>query len=493
MSFTPQLRVGTIFIAIGILAGLTPANDAYADRPARMAEFHIGQSMRFQQKGDFDRALKELEKGLSENPNSARTYFNIGNLQLTRGLFKESSEAFEKAVKLYQDTSEHLPTNDPFTRLESAKDNLGFTYTILGRYDDAIKLHQEIRNPPFDDYGPDRGLAVAYMLKGDMEKSRKHLDFYLKHIESTDPKLAEGMKRLADKVASNELSSEAFLAYMKASYSLNDRDKSKEYLQLALTEDPQEPLFQELLQKITSAENVKDVRNKAKRNGQVESIRSFIMKGDNSKAIKEAKKFVKKRRDDPTGYLMLGVAYGQNGDIDKSIEAYLDGLKVLPTSDTLNYNLAHTYFVTRSYRSAEQYAQRTIEINPKYPDVHGLLAKIRLAQKQYQNALDLFELEAEISPRNPSVLSNMGEIYYQYLKDYPKAIEYYDKALALNPNDIQILKWKSDAYFQMNDFIQARDVMIRAKEKMQKKPQLQAAVSQAEAWVSELQKRIDEP
>jgi tetratricopeptide (TPR) repeat protein len=41
----------------------------------------------------------------------------------------------------------------------------------------------------------------------------------------------------------------------------------------------------------------------------------------------------------------------------------------------------------------------------------------------------------ELDPRNPEVHKNLGLLFFYKLKDYPKAKEYWEKYLVLNPGD----------------------------------------------------------
>lgn len=494
MAQTTFSKYAEVLVLIISLIGCRPdfLQDPSDDGREGMGEFHIGRSAHFEQKGAYRRALSELEKGLAESPNNPRIYFNIGTLKLNQGLFEEAAGAFEKAAELYKVRKRHAnyQDNDPFDRLDATEDNLAFTYTLLGRYDEAIALHQAVRNPPFDDYVPDRGLAVALMLKGDPERSFHHLDFYLKHIEKTDPGQTSMVKGLMEKVAQGQISRQALLGYLRALATVYDREKSLSFLQPAIAEAPDEPAIRMLLSGWEATDRGENKEAVARRAGRVQHIRSLLASSKSVEAVRAAKKFLKEYPQDPTGYMMVGIAYGQMGEIAKSIEAYKEGLSIMPQSDALNYNLAHTYFVTERLTEAEYYAQKVIEINAKYPDVHSLLAKIRVAQHQYENAINFLVREADISG-GAQVLADIGEIYYQHLKNYRKAIEYYDEALKQNPNDLEVLNWKADAYYQLGDIRKARDVSVELKSKLEELPNSKEMVHQVEAWIRELEGQIN--
>ena len=54
----------------------------------------------------------------------------------------------------------------------------------------------------------------------------------------------------------------------------------------------------------------------------------------------------------------------------------------------------------------------------------------------------------EINPNCLEALTNLGHLYHQK-KDYPKAIEYFEKAMGLAPNLIDVRLAQSDIYFRL--------------------------------------------
>jgi tetratricopeptide (TPR) repeat protein len=55
-----------------------------------------------------------------------------------------------------------------------------------------------------------------------------------------------------------------------------------------------------------------------------------------------------------------------------------------------------------------------------------------------EQAIEYYDKALDIDPKNADVLINKGEVLYQS-KKYNEAIECYDKALAIDPNDVAIL------------------------------------------------------
>lgn len=77
----------------------------------RTADNYIKQAITSAQKGNFDKALQELETAAESDPFSAQVYYGLGALYVHRGLLEEARSAFNKGVSLgldYQLTPSHI-------------------------------------------------------------------------------------------------------------------------------------------------------------------------------------------------------------------------------------------------------------------------------------------------------------------------------------------------------------------------------------------------
>lgn len=77
----------------------------------------------------------------------------------------------------------------------------------------------------------------------------------------------------------------------------------------------------------------------------------------------------------------------------------------------------------------------------KKAEAHKLVKSgiIKLYQSKYYEALDDFTLAAEYDPENPEIWYSIGNVYMN-LKEYLKAIEYYNQAIGLKED-------YADAYY----------------------------------------------
>ena len=82
---------------------------------------------------------------------------------------------------------------------------------------------------------------------------------------------------------------------------------------------------------------------------------------------------------------------------------------------------------------AAEYYMRALEIDPHYTKAIRRLAHLRIEQQRYDEALELFQLLADIDPSNAVAHVNMGIVLF-YLGRSNEALQSFDQALFLNPS-----------------------------------------------------------
>jgi TolB-like protein/Tfp pilus assembly protein PilF len=108
---------------------------------------------------DFDKAIEYGEKAVELGPNNSSAHFFHGMALRYAGQYKEAISKFEKAIRL-----------NPIKPINYLN-NLGWSYLLAKEYESAIKVFNEAiqRNPDY--LFAYMGLAAAYNLSGDKDKS----------------------------------------------------------------------------------------------------------------------------------------------------------------------------------------------------------------------------------------------------------------------------------------------------------------------------------
>lgn len=111
-------------------------------------------------------------------------------------------------------------------------------------------------------------------------------------------------------------------------------------------------------------------------------------------AVSHFKKAVEQDHDFPFAWDNLGICYRKLGDYDKALEAYRTSLKIDPTGKMPLQNIPIIY----------------------------------IYKKEYQKAIDAYQEMKKVYFEDPEVEYGIGQVYFQYIKDYEKSLDFIAKA-----------------------------------------------------------------
>jgi TolB-like protein/TPR repeat protein len=89
-------------------------------------------------------------------------------------------------------------------------------------------------------------------------------------------------------------------------------------------------------------------------------------------------------------------------------------------------------FLKQEYnlRQAEEEFRKAIELKPSYATAHQWYHGVLLDQLRWDEALEQVQKAVELDPLSPIINANLG-IFYEYKKDYGKALEFYRRSVEL--------------------------------------------------------------
>lgn len=156
----------------------------------------------------------------------------------------------------------------------------------------------------------------------------------------------------------------------------------------------------------------------------------------------------------------------KNKNYTSAIQYYKKALELNPTKEEVYINLAQIYIENKNFEAANEICQKGLLVLPSSEKLKTYLADIKnynagsqynlasklYSEKQYDKALNQF---LQIQDKTKEVNLAIASCYWQML-NYKKANEYYQKVLALEPNNIEALANSAWAYYSMNDFTNAK-------------------------------------
>lgn len=152
------------------------------------------------------------------------------------------------------------------------------------------------------------------------------------------------------------------------------------------------------------------------------------------------------RRGMAASYNNLGVAYRNQGALDKALEYYItsmqiyDSLKNQEGMATTRNNIANVYSIKKDYGQAMRYLEESNAIFREIGDPFRLVGSmnnlgnlyndIHLFDKARQYFTDAYSLSEKQGAEFADPLNNMGNLYFNQ-GNYQVAIGYYEKGLAI--------------------------------------------------------------
>jgi len=112
-------------------------------------------------KGEYDKAVEEGERGASLDPNSAVALTMYGSALMHACRYEEAISVFQKALRL-----------SPVKPMSGCLQNLGVSYRQIGKYDEAVKFYKRLLQVQPNHFIAHLGLTATYSMMGRLEDAR---------------------------------------------------------------------------------------------------------------------------------------------------------------------------------------------------------------------------------------------------------------------------------------------------------------------------------
>jgi len=414
--------------------------------------------------GDIDSAERTALKGLSlsqdENEKINQMYFMnaLGLIQNLKGDYNQALENFQEALILTENLGKK---NDKLGVLI----NIGHVYMNKSDNKSALKYITEALDLTNDDtpalikFSISNSLGVIYRDNGDMPNAIKSIEDALKISEKTgdlyrkslcfnnlaEIKLTQGLLQPALNYASEAL---------KIDEQLGNLDNMCNTLNtignIFRTAGQYETALNHFEKAFQVAEKIKDVGAKALVLNSIGVI--FYQKGEYSVALEKYEEALQMNEEignlsgKATGLNNIGMFYRTKGDYNKALDFFNQSIKITEDINENKYlairygNLASIYEATRQFDKAVEVYNKTLSMEKSQGNLEGVakqliniggilgdLGKYQETIKNYEQALNIMENIGNKLGIADS-LNNLGVIYYKYLKNHEKSIEYLQQA-----------------------------------------------------------------
>ena len=166
-------------------------------------------------------------------------------------------------------------------------------------------------------------------------------------------------------------------------------------------------------------------------------------------------------------YLTKGNILAKNGQNVEAIENYKLSLEKNNISTQALYNMGICYLNMKDYQQANKCFDDALLINPNLLEIYIAKAKIFEEQKNYNNAIELYN---EIIPKFPyddNIFYKKG-ICLENMEEYQEALKNFEQGLDINKSNIDCLYHKGyccDILNNKKEALKCYDDIIKSKEK----------------------------
>ncbi|MCL5127282.1 lipopolysaccharide assembly protein LapB [Algibacter sp. L4_22] len=183
---------------------------------------------------------------------------------------------------------------------------------------------------------------------------------------------------------------------------------------------------------------------------------------------------VENNPDKESNYLALIFRYSENNNKEKAFETAKELLKTNPNSQLVHLALYKFYLDENNTDKAIESMKIVVQSTQIKPEakVKVLSDFVNFVKQNPQYEADLLEATAMVSQEdNEKSLLEMGQ-YYLSKNDKPKALEYFEKALAQDSNNFAVLKNILLLQIDLQDYKQVEEKSTDALEKYPSQPLL---------------------
>lgn len=281
-------------------------------------------------------------------------------------------------------------------------------------------------------------------------------DFYLEKVLLEDMPQYSAGENLLFKNRKQRLHRSSFAAKFAnlAQYLEDLREKKKIQLEEQIDRDAWEYYAQEAEFRLEKGELTRgdvayayeqagDVENAERFGGTVDlyiqEYKDFYVKGKYRAAEDVLLKALELDEENVSIYLELSRVYKRVGELDAAEQILLKAVVIDADSIDAYKLLGSIYYKKNQLKKAlEVFKNEVLDIDPMDKDSLVYLAIIYEDSNQPELAIEVFEQANELYPNDYQILTNMGTLYGKR-ENFGLAIEYFEKALELNPSNQTVL------------------------------------------------------
>lgn len=221
-------------------------------------------------------------------------------------------------------------------------------------------------------------------------------------------------------ISVNQKYAPSYLGRARASVAINPKQDVIEDLDLAIKNDPnyaeaylERGLYYYNKQDLKSASADLKMASGLTKSPIVEMnlAKVLLAQGENAAALEAAKNANQMDITMLDGYLVLGMAYQANNQIDQAVQVLETYLKYKPDNAEAFALLGEAYFNRNDYAKAESYLLQALNLDGNNPDTYFWLGQTYLNQKSIDKALANYQKARDLKPESFDFSEGLAKAY----------------------------------------------------------------------------------
>lgn len=165
---------------------------------------------------------------------------------------------------------------------------------------------------------------------------------------------------------------------------------------------------------------------------------------------------------DHSVHLALGTLYRESGQLEKAIGSLNRSLELSPYSTRAMREMGSTLARKGNAAEATGWYRKAIEVEPSHWENYQSLAFIQFMSGDLGDALESFEIAMTLAPDELSILNNIGAVHFR-MADYEAAINYWQRLAGQQPR-AQVFANLGTAYYFRRHYEQSAAQYQKASE-----------------------------